>query len=129
MVDTLLFHDLPLLVLLWLGSLQYKRWARDRSVTGPTPRKLATPFHQHSQEPKPFPGLTHKPCCALCEQALDLGSPTPRVPPALLPSSLGRPRQVDTSKHFCPQPRCAYYGWTRLVLLCQSPKICDNLRE
>src|SRR5262245_49234926 len=114
MVDNLLFHDLLLLVLLWLGGLQYKWWARNRSATGPTPRQLATPFHQHSQEPKPFPGLTHKPYSALCEQAPEPAPTTPRVPPALLPSSLGRPRQVDTSGQFCPQPSCAYYGWVGL---------------
>src|SRR5947209_5790460 len=26
----------------------------------------------------------------------------------------GRPRQVDTSSHFCPQPPCAYQGWVGL---------------
>src|SRR5262249_53061887 len=38
----------------------------------------------------------------------------PRVPPAPLRSSPGRPRQVDTTKQFCPRPRCAYYGWIGL---------------
>jgi hypothetical protein len=111
---TLLFQDLPLIVLLGLGGIQYKRWARDCCATGPTPRKLATPFHQHSQEPTPFPGLTHKPCCALCGQTPEPTSPAPQVPPAWLPSSLGRPRQVDTSKQFCPTPCCPYYGWVGL---------------
>ena len=23
----------------------------------------------------------------------------------------GRPRAVDTSRHFCPHPTCAYHGW------------------
>jgi IS1 family transposase len=26
----------------------------------------------------------------------------------------GRPRQVDTSQHFCPHPDCAYQGWVGL---------------
>jgi IS1 family transposase len=26
----------------------------------------------------------------------------------------GCPRTVDTQHHFCPRPRCAYYGWTGL---------------
>ena len=26
----------------------------------------------------------------------------------------GRPRQVDTSSHFCPHPHCAYRGWVGL---------------
>jgi hypothetical protein len=111
MVDNLLSPDLLLIVLLWLGGILYKRWARNRSATGPTPRKPATPPRKHCQDPQPYPGLTHKPHCALCEQAPAPGSAAPRVPPAPLPASLGRPRQVDTSKHFCPQPCCAYYGW------------------
>src|SRR5215831_6500553 len=112
MVDNLLFHDLLLIGLLWLGGILYKRWARDRAATGPTSRKPATPLPKHSQDPKPFLGLTHKPCCALCEQTPEPASPVPLVPPAPLPSSSGRPRQVDTTKQFCPQPPCAYYGWT-----------------
>ena len=111
MVDNLLVHDLLLIVLLWLGGILYKRWARNRAATCPTPRKPATLLHKHSQDSKPFPGLTHKPPCALCEQVPELAAPPPRVPPAMLPSSAGRPRQVDTSAQFCPQPQCAYYGW------------------
>jgi hypothetical protein len=101
---TLLAHDLLLIVLLGLGGTLYKRWARTRAALGPTPHKPATLLPKHAQEPQPFPGLTHQPPCALCEQGPQLASPPPRVPPALLPSSLGRSRQVDTAAHFCPQP-------------------------
>jgi hypothetical protein len=111
MVDNLLVPDLLLRVLLWLGGIRYKRWGRNRSAICPTPRKPATLLHKHSQDPTPFPGLTHKPPCALCEQAPAPASPVALVPPAPLPSSSGRPRQVDTSAQFCPQPHCAYYGW------------------
>jgi IS1 family transposase/transposase-like protein len=111
MVDNLLSPDLLLIVLLWLGGILYKRWARNRSATGQTPRKPATPPRKHCQDPQPYPGLTHKPHCALCEQAPAPALAALRVPPAPLPCSLGRPRQVDTSGQFCPQPRCLYYGW------------------
>jgi IS1 family transposase/transposase-like protein len=111
MVDHLLVHDLLLIVLLWLGGILYKRWARTRATTGPTTRRPATPLRQHSQDPTPFPGLTRKPPCPACEQTSEPGSPPPLVPPPLLSSSQGRPRQVDTSAQFCPTPRCAYYGW------------------
>jgi IS1 family transposase/transposase-like protein len=114
MVDNRLVHDLLLIVLLWLGGILYKWWAHNRSASGPTPRKPATVLHKHSQDPTPFPGLTHKPPCALCEQAPAPASPVALVPPAPLPSSSGRPRQVDTSAQFCPQPPCAYYGWVGL---------------
>jgi hypothetical protein len=111
MIDTLLVQDLLLLVLLWLGGLRYKRRARKRAAIYPTPRQPATLRHKHSQDPQPFPGLTAKPRCARCEQAPAPTSPVPLVPPAPLRSLAGRPRQVDTSAQFCPQPHCAYYGW------------------
>src|SRR5262245_28090406 len=114
MVDHVLFYDLLLGILLWLGVIRYAQWARRRSTTGlPTP-KPAPPLPPSFRAPKPFPGLTHKPPCAACEQAPEPGSPAPRVPPPRLPCSQGRPRQVDTSAQFCPQPRCAYYGWVGL---------------
>src|SRR5215510_12844045 len=114
MVDQRLFYDLLLIALLWLGVSLSERWVRNRVATGATTRKRATPLPQHSRDSKPFPGLTHKPRCALCEQAPALTSPVPLVPPAPLPSSPGRPRQVDASTQFCPQPLCAYYGWMGL---------------
>src|SRR5262249_52823187 len=114
MVDQLLFYALLLIVLLWLGVILYEQWVRTPVAICPTPRKPATLLHKHSQDPKPFAGLTHKPPCALCEQPRAPASPVPLVPPAPLPSSSGRPRQVDTSAQFCPQPRCAYYGWVGL---------------
>jgi len=33
------------------------------------------------------------------------------APPPLRTTTRGRPRQVDTSDHCCPDPRCGYYGW------------------
>jgi IS1 family transposase/transposase-like protein len=114
MVDNLLVHDLRLIVLLWLGILLYEGWARSRSAAYPTTHKPATPLQKRSREPKPFAGLIHKPCCTACEQAPEPSFPAPLVPPARLPSPQGRPRQVDTSGQFCPQPHCAYYGWVGL---------------
>src|SRR5215475_11329454 len=114
MVDDRLFYDLLLIVLLWLGVISYEQWARTRAPTRPSTRQLATPLPKHSQNLKSFPGLTSKPHCALCEQAPVPAPVAPRVPPAPLPASPGRPRQVDTTTQFCPQPHCAYYGWVGL---------------
>jgi hypothetical protein len=111
MVDYLPVHDLLLVILLWRGGLLYEKWVRSRSAPCPTTRKTATPLPQHSRDPQPFPGLTHKPPCAACEQLPEPGAPAPLVPPARLLSSSGRPRQVDTSAQFCPLPSCPYYGW------------------
>src|SRR6266446_6113230 len=40
-------------------------------------------------------------------------SPLP-VPPDLMSSTNRRPRQIDTSRHFCPHAGCDYRGWLRL---------------
>jgi hypothetical protein len=111
MVDNLLVQDLLLVVLLWLGGILYEGWARHRPATCPTLPKPAQPTQKRSREPKPFPGLTHKPRRAVCEQAPESGFPAP-LPP--LPATQGRPRQGDTSTQFCPQPPCASYGWVGL---------------
>jgi IS1 family transposase/transposase-like protein len=111
MVDHLLFYEFLLIVLLWLGVILCEGWARSRSAASPAIRKRATPLPKCFRAPKPFAGLTHKPRCAACEQAPAPDSLPPRVPPPRLSPRQGRPRQVDTSKQFCPQLPCAYYGW------------------
>jgi IS1 family transposase len=74
------------------------------STPAPPPRK-------RSRAPKPFPGLIYKPPCATCEQTAQApAAPPPPAPPPLITSTRGRPRQVDTSQHFCPNPECAYQG-------------------
>src|SRR5262245_37909595 len=113
MIDHLLFYEFLLIALLWLGVILYEQGARTRAAARPTTRKLAAPLPQHSQNPKPFPGLTHKPYCASCEQVPAPAEPVP-LPPLPLPASPGRPRQVDTAAQFCLQPHCAYYGWKGL---------------
>jgi hypothetical protein len=110
MVDNLLVQDLLLVVLLWLGGLLYEKWVCRRSAPYPTTRQTATPLHRHSRNPKPFPGLTHKPHGAACDHLPEPGSPARAVPLWLLPAKPGRPRQVDTSAQFCPLPNCPYYG-------------------
>jgi transposase-like protein/IS1 family transposase len=111
MIDHLLFYGLLLVGLLGLGICLYEGWARSRSPACPIAGKPALPLPKPSRDPQPFAGLTRRPRCAACEQAPEPGSPAPRVPPAVLSSSQGRPRQVDTSAQFCPTPSCPYYGW------------------
>jgi hypothetical protein len=79
------------------------------------PPKPLRPRCKPSKKPKPFPGLTRKPCCAACKQAIEAPKlqPSPPPPPTIA-STRGRRRHVDTSQHFCPAPDCRYGGWLGL---------------
>ena len=107
MVDQFLFDDLVLIALLWLGVIVSERWACNQVATGPIARTRDPPLPKHSQEPKPFAGLTHKPHCTACEQVPAPAEPFP-FPPPLFSTPQGRPRRVEASQQFCPQPHCAY---------------------
>ena len=111
MVSELFFYQLVLIVLLWLCCMLHWVWPSDGGAASPTPSQPTPPLRRRSREPTPFPGLIHKPHCAACEQvAQDPEAPPPPAPP-LITSRRGRPRQVDTAQHFCPNAHCDYRGW------------------
>src|SRR5712691_11792776 len=116
MVLHLFFYQLALIALVWLFFLLLYAWPSDRARF-PTPAAPIAPRRQRSNAPKPFAGLTQKPYCALCEQAV----PPPQAPPAVRPAPMlpthRRPRTVDTSMHFCPHTGCRYRGWLGLRYL------------
>src|SRR5712691_3337022 len=85
-----------------------------RATPAPTTPRPAKAPPTRSSDPKPFPGLTHKPPCAACAQAYEHVPQPPRCPPPRIVPTRGRPRQVDTSRQFCPHPDCAYQGWVGL---------------
>src|SRR5215470_272033 len=108
MVHDLLFYELLLAVLLWLGVHAYMHWQRGLATKQPPAQRTT----RAPQAPKPFAGLTQKPHCAACEQGPERADQLPPSPPPLLVPKRGRPRMVrDTSGHYCPQKTCAYYGW------------------
>ena len=81
------FFDELLLGLLWLYVMLAWAWPLARLLPGLTPPTPAPPPRQRSGDPKPFPGLTHKPPCAACEQAAqDPAAPPPPAPPPLITS-------------------------------------------
>jgi hypothetical protein len=116
MVSHHFFYQLVLFALIWLFIILHLMTPK-RPVTAPAapadPEPM-TPKRHRSSEPKPFEGLTQKPHCALCERDTTSPNPLPPVPPDPMPSTHRRPREVDTSRHFCPHAGCHYRGWLGL---------------
>jgi len=107
MVSHLFFYQLVLLGLLWLCVMLHDAWPNECAGGDQRPSQPLPPPRKRSSDPKPFPGLTRKPCCAACEQAAqEPAAPPPPAPPPPITSSRGRPRHVDTSPQCCPNPDC-----------------------
>src|SRR5437588_4651541 len=114
MVSHLFFYQLVLLGLLWLCWMLHAAWPSSHAAGVPRPPERIPPSRKRPRVPKPFPGHTRKPHCEACAQAAMPRPQAPCAPPPRIVSTRGRPRQVDTSSHFCPQPPCASRGWVGL---------------
>src|SRR6266849_550685 len=115
-----LFYQLLLVGLVGLCLMLHVVWPSDRATAGSTTPRPATAPPKRSSDLKPFPGLTRRPPCAACEQAHEHVPQPPSCPPPRIVPTRGRPRQVETSRHFCPYPDCAYQGWVGLGNLCAN---------
>jgi hypothetical protein len=111
MVSALFFYQLVLVALVWLCVMLHWAWPSDPATVGPTTPEPPGPRPKRHHEPKPFAGLTTKPHCDACEHSSAPRPQTPSSPPPRMVPTRGRRRQVDTSRHFCPNPDCAYRGW------------------
>jgi IS1 family transposase/transposase-like protein len=111
MVSDLLFYQVGLLGLLWLCIMLHMAWPSDCQAEVQTTPQPAPPSRKRSRESTPSVGLTHKPHCDACEQAVETHHEPPCAPPPCLISKRGRRRHVDTSHQFCPDPACRYGGW------------------
>ena len=111
MVSHLFYYQLAVLALAWLFVLLHIPGSKPGL---PAPPMSAQPKRKRSHEPKPLAGLTHKPPCALCEQATGESAPAPPRRPDPMPPTKRRPRTVDTSMHFCPHSGCDDRGWLGL---------------
>jgi IS1 family transposase len=111
MIPYQFYYQLVVLGLLWLFVMLHSAWPSRCATAQGMPAKPITPRRQRSKEPKAFAGLTHQPHCAACAQGIVPRPQAPCPPPPRMVPTRGRPRQVDTSQHFCPNPACAYRGW------------------
>ncbi len=114
MVSHLFFYQLMFLGLLWLCVMLHYAWPNECTGGDQRPSKPLPPPRKRSSDPQPFPGLTRTPPCAACEQDHEHVPQPPGCPPPRKVSTRGRPRQVDTSQHCCPDPACTYGGWLGL---------------
>src|SRR4029450_3208608 len=113
MVSHLFFYQLMFLGLLWLCVMLHYAWPNACTGGDQQPSKPLPPG-KRSSDPKPFPGLTRKPPCAACAQAHEHVPQSPGCPPPRIVPTRGRPRQVDTSSHCCPNTPCDDWGWGRV---------------
>jgi hypothetical protein len=117
MVSHHVVYQLVLVALIWLFILlhltQPKRAVAEATTPTAEPEPL-NPKRSRSNEPKAFEGLTQKPHCPLCERDTAPPQAPPPVPPDPMPETNRRPREVDTSRHFCPHAGCDYRGWLGL---------------
>ena len=107
MVSHLIYYQLALLAIIWLFVMLHLTGSQPGRTTPPGP---AQPKRKRSTEPTAFEGLTHKPRCALCERETAPPQAPPPVPPDPMPPTNRRPREVDTSRYFCPHAGCDYRG-------------------
>src|SRR6266851_3999703 len=112
MIPLHFFYLMVVLRFLWIFFMLHIAWPSQCPATPQRPAEPILPRRTRSSEPKSFAGLTHKPQCVACEQALSAPTVTaPAAPPPRITSTRGRRRQVDTARHFCPNPDCPYRGW------------------
>src|SRR2546429_6730641 len=116
MVSHLFYYQLALLALVWLFIMLHLTWPKPgvTARAAPAEPEPITPKRPRSHEPKAFEGLTKKPHCALCEP----DTAQPKAPPPVRHDPMAptnrRPREVDTSQHFCPHVGCDFWGWLGL---------------
>src|SRR5438093_1060390 len=108
MVSHLFFYQLVLVALVWLCVMLHVLWPSDPATC---PTTLPPPLPKRHRASKPFAGRTTTPHCDVCEHAIAPHPHAPSAPPPRIVMTRGRRRTVDTSRHFCPHPDCAYWGW------------------
>src|SRR4029450_9485885 len=111
MVSHLFFYQLVLVALVWLCLMLPWVWPSDSVAGCLTTLEPLPPRRPPRPDPKPFGGLPTQPHCDACADTSDPHPHAPAAPPPRIVMTRGRRREIDTSRHFCPNPDCAYRGW------------------
>ena len=116
MIPLHVYYQLAVVGLLCLCVMLHAIWSSRGAVS---PQPLAEPVppqgkRKRSSDPTPFEGLTQRPPCAACAHAANHPQAPPPRRPDPMPPTHRRPREVDTSRHFCPHADCDYRGWLGL---------------
>jgi IS1 family transposase len=114
MIPHLFYYQLTVLGLWWFFLLLYYLWPSPCGTAPTHSSKLIIARHKRSNEPKMFAGLTPRPPCAAGEHDAQHPQASPPRRPEPMPPTHRRPREVDTSRHFCPHATCDYRGWVGL---------------
>src|SRR5215475_13965119 len=116
MIPYHVYYQLVILGLLWLCIMLPYVWPSQGAVSSRPPAEPMPPQRRRKRtiEAILFAGLTQRPHCAACEHATAHPHPPPPIRPAPLPPTNRRPREVDTSLHFCPHATGDYRGWRGL---------------
>ena len=108
MIPDLFFYQLLLVALLWLCVMLHGAWPSDPATCPTTP---SPPLYRQSATLGPSL-LRGSPPSRTATPVHPAAPLTPRHPQSRHPTSCSRRRRrkVDTSRHFCPNPDCAYRG-------------------
>ena len=98
MIPHHVYDQLAILGLVWLCVMLHYAGSSQGTVS---PQPLAEPVspqykRKRSNDPKPFVGLTQRPCCAACDHAATHPQLLPPRRPDPMPPTNRRPCSIDT---------------------------------
>jgi len=93
-----LLREIILIIQLWFLLNWVQVWPEWQKYDQKRNKKGSQRKKRQRKKPEDFQGLTKKPVCEACQAAASHQTERP-IPPPMIASKRGRPREVDTSKH------------------------------